>query len=105
MVRSWDWDHLRSGLDFILSGNSPAFPMISVPKSHFNGLDMFPLIAAETLISGKEVSSSIISDLTRQTARKWLVSMEPQASLPDNVFDIEKIALRAQAERRFVNGF
>ena len=81
-------------LIFILSGNSPAFPMISVPKSHFNGLDISQRSLLKPPTEGKEVSSSIISDLTRQTARKWLVSMEPQASLPDNVFDIEKIALR-----------
>ena len=68
--------------------------MISVPKSHFNGLDISQRSLLKPPTEGKEVSSSIISDLTRQTARKWLVSMEPQASLPDNVFDIEKIALR-----------
>jgi hypothetical protein len=82
-------------LIFVLSGNSSAFPMSAVPKSHFNGLEL----NQRSLLKGtaQTVSSqpvSLLSDLTRQTARKWLVSMEPPGSLPDNVLEIEKIALR-----------
>ena len=82
-------------LIFVLSGNSTAFPMSAVPKSHFNGLEL----NQRSLLKGtaQTVSSqpaSLLSDLTRQTARKWLVSMEPPGSLPDNVLEIEKIALR-----------
>jgi hypothetical protein len=72
-------------LIFVLSGNSPAFPMSAVPKSHFNGLEL----NQRSLLKG-----TTQTDLTRQTARKWLVSMEPPGSLPDNVLEIEKIALR-----------
>jgi hypothetical protein len=69
--------------------------MSAVPKSHFNGLEL----NQRSLLKGtaQTVSSqpvSLLSDLTRQTARKWLVSMEPPGSLPDNVLEIEKIALR-----------
>ena len=82
-------------LIFVLAGNSAAFPMNAVPKSHFNGLDLTQrslLSKVENQVSNQ--SESAISDLTRQTARKWLVSMEPSGSLPDNIFDIEKIALK-----------
>ena len=69
--------------------------MNAVPKSHFNGLDLTQrslLSKAENTVSDQ--AESAVSDLTRQTARKWLVSMEPSGSLPDNIFDIEKIALK-----------
>lgn len=82
-------------LIFVLAGNSAAFPMNAVPKSHFNGLDLTQrslLSKVEDPVSNH--SESAVSDLTRQTARKWLVSMEPSGSLPDNIFDIEKIALK-----------
>ncbi len=82
-------------LIFILSGNTPAFPMAAVPKSHFNGLDL----SQRSLLNGSSETqsaqpASLLSGLTRQTARKWLVSMEPPGSLPENVFEIEKIAIR-----------
>ena len=82
-------------LIFILSGNSPSFPMAAVPKSHFNGLDL----SQRSLLNGSSETlsahpASLLSDLTRQTARKWLVSMEPPGSLPENVLEIEKIAIR-----------
>ncbi|MDG1138063.1 MAG: hypothetical protein P8N49_00900 [Opitutales bacterium] len=82
-------------LIFILSGNTPAFPMGAVPKSHFNGLDL----SQRSLLNGSSETqfaqpASLLSGLTRQTARKWLVSMEPPGSLPENVLEIEKIAIR-----------
>ena len=82
-------------LIFILSGNSVAFPMSAVPKSHFNGLDL----NQRSLLNGSaqtepSQSTSPLTSLIKQTARKWLVSLEPPGSLPDNVLEIEKIALR-----------
>ena len=69
--------------------------MAAVPKSHFNGLDL----SQRSLLNGSSETqsaqpASLLSGLTRQTARKWLVSMEPPGSLPENVFEIEKIAIR-----------
>ncbi len=79
-------------LIFVLAGNNPSFPMSAVPKSHFNGLDLSQrsLLNEPTSVAGL----SKVTPLTRQTAIKWLTSLESPGALPDNVIEVEKIALR-----------
>jgi len=81
-------------LIFVLAGNNPSFPVAAVPKSHFNGLELNQRALLNESKGGNSNLSPTISDLTRQTAIKWLTSMENPASLPENELEIEKIALQ-----------
>lgn len=76
-------------LIFLLSGNCPAFSVDEIPKSHFNGLDL----SQRSILSRSSLLSQV-SDLTRKTARKWLVSVEAASTLPRNNREIEDMALQ-----------
>ena len=78
---------------FVLSGNTAAFAPNEVPKSHYSRLGVNPLVSAISSDQNKTVTSTV-SDLTRQTAFKWLSSIEPLSKLPANPTEVEEIALK-----------
>jgi hypothetical protein len=78
---------------FVLSGNTAAFAPNEVPKSHYSRLGVNPLASPVSKDQNKTVSSTV-SDLTRQTAFKWLSSIEPLSKLPANPTEVEEIALK-----------
>ncbi len=78
---------------FVLSGNTAAFVPGEVPKSHYNRLGVNPLrspISIDQNVSRIET----VSDITRQTAFKWLSSIEPLTNLPSSPAEVEEIALK-----------
>ena len=78
---------------FVLSGNTAAFAPNEVPKSHYSRLGVNPFASPVSKDQNKTVASSV-SDLTRQTAFKWLSSIEPLSKLPSNPTEVEEIALK-----------
>lgn len=78
---------------FVLSGNTAAFVPGEVPKSHYSRLGVNPLrspISIDQNVSRIET----VSDITRQTAFKWLSSIEPLTNLPSSPAEVEEIALK-----------
>jgi hypothetical protein len=78
---------------FVLSGNTAAFAPNEVPKSHYSRLGVNPFASPVSKDQNKTVASTV-SDLTRQTAFKWLSSIEPLSKLPSNPTEVEEIALK-----------
>jgi len=76
-------------LVFVISGNTPGFNRSEVPRSHYEGLGR---INIDPLTTSSSVKSSI-SPVFKETAKKWYYSITPIGSLPDNEFEVEKLAL------------
>ena len=79
---------------FVLSGNTAAFSPQEVPNSHYSRLGINPQSIRSAPSDINLNKSSQVSDLTRQTAFKWLSSIEPVSKLPSNPTEVEEIALK-----------
>ena len=78
---------------FVLSGNTAAFVPGEVPKSHYSRLGVNPL-RSPISIDQNVTRIETVSDITRQTAFKWLSSIEPLTNLPSSPAQVEEIALK-----------
>ncbi len=78
---------------FVLSGNTAAFVPGEVPKSHYSRLGVNPL-RSPISIDQNVTRIETVSDITRQTAFKWLSSIEPLTNLPSSPAKVEEIALK-----------
>ncbi len=78
---------------FVLSGNTAAFIPEEVPKSHYSRLGINPL-PSPVSIDQNVTRIETVSDLTRQTAFKWLSSVEALSNLPSSPAEVEEIALK-----------
>lgn len=76
-------------LVFVISGDTPRFNRSEVPRSHYEGLGR---INIEPLTTSSSAKPSI-SPVFKETAMKWYYSITPIGSLPDNEFEVEKLAL------------
>ena len=79
---------------FVLSGNTAAFSPQEVPNSHYSRLGINPQSIRSAPSDINLNKSPQVSDLTRQTAFKWLSSIEPVSKLPSNPTEVEEIALK-----------
>ena len=78
---------------FVLSGNTAAFVPGEVPKSHYSRLGVNPL-RSPISIDQNVTRIETVSDITRQTAFKWLSSIEALTNLPSSPAEVEEIALK-----------
>ena len=78
---------------FVLSGNTAAFVPGEVPKSHYSRLGVNPL-RSPISIDQNVTRIETVSDITRQTAFKWLSSIEALTNLPSSPAQVEEIALK-----------
>ena len=78
-------------LIFVFAGNLPSFDLDEVPQSHFDELGMDAKLLSQTRL--KE-AGSVVNELTKLTARKWLISIEDASALPQEDQAIDEIALR-----------
>ncbi len=89
------WYGLSTGISFdpdlvfVLAGNLPSYDRSEVPRSHYEGLGK---INFESLQDNEKVAPNI-SQLNRETARKWFYAITPIASLPSNEKEVERMAL------------
>lgn len=82
-------------LIFVFSGNISAFSPQEVPKSHYSRLGVNPFSITSTSSADLNASTVVqVSELTKQTALKWLSSIEPLSKLPANSSEVEEIALK-----------
>jgi len=79
---------------FVLSGNTAGFSPKEVPNSHYSRLGVSPLSVASASVDLNSSTDHQVSELTRQTAFKWLSSIESVSELPSNPAEIEEIALK-----------
>ena len=64
-----------------------------MPKSHYSRLGVNPL-RSPISIDQNVTRIETVSDITRQTAFKWLSSIEPLTNLPSSPAEVEEIALK-----------
>ena len=74
---------------FVFAGNSPAFNLSEIPRSDFDGLGI-----DSRRLSRIRTNEVTVDDLVKDTARKWLISIESPSSLPPDDDSIDEIALR-----------
>ena len=79
---------------FVLSGNTAGFSPKEVPNSHYSRLGVSPHSVASASLDLNSSKDHQVSELIRQTAFKWLSSIEPVSELPSDPAEIEEIALK-----------
>lgn len=70
---------------FVLAGNLPDYDRSEVPRSHYSGLGK---INFKTVKEGTKEFPAI-SELSRETARKWFYSVTPVSSLPSSDDEVD----------------
>ena len=73
---------------FVLAGNLPGYDRSEVPRSHYAGLGK---INFKTVQEGTKKFPAI-SELSRETARKWFYSITPISSLPSSDDEVDTMA-------------
>ena len=79
---------------FVLSGNTAAFSPREVPNAHYSRLGVNPQNFRASPSDSNVTNAPQVSDLIRQTAFKWLSSMESPSKLPESPSAVEEIALK-----------